>query len=162
VVGDSTRAETWDGVAGARLVMTCPPYGDLEVYSDDPADLSTMGHDAFIAAIVQAFRLSADALADDSFSVWVVGDYRDSTGALAGFPSDLIASAARDAGLHLYNEAVLLMAISSASLRANRQFSASRKLVKVHQNILIFYKGDPKNAGRRLSAPVMRSANAEG
>jgi hypothetical protein len=157
LVGDSTNPATWADISGARLVLTCPPYGDLEVYSDDPSDLSTMGADAFIAAISEAFRLSAEALDDDSFAVWVVGDYRDKTGSLAAFPADLVTSAARASGLHLYNEAVLLTANGSASIRANRQFTASRKLVKVHQNVLIFYKGDPRQAGRRLSPPIVRA-----
>jgi hypothetical protein len=34
----------------ADFVFSCPPYGDLEVYSDNPADLSTMPHAAFMAA----------------------------------------------------------------------------------------------------------------
>jgi hypothetical protein len=32
----------------ADLVFSCPPYGDLEVYSDDPADLSTLDYPAFL------------------------------------------------------------------------------------------------------------------
>ena len=30
-------------------------------------------------------------------------------------------------------------------LRAGKQFSNSRKVVKHHQNVLVFYKGNPKN-----------------
>lgn len=42
-------------------------------------------------------------------------------------------------GMEYYNEAILLNAIASASMRANRNMK-SNKLVKVHQNILIFKK----------------------
>jgi len=31
-------------------------------------------------------------------------------------------------------------------MRADRQFSAARKLVKTHQNVLVFCKGDPRKA----------------
>jgi hypothetical protein len=44
-----------------------------------------------------------------------------------------------------YNEAILIEPIGSAAIRSNRIFSAARKLCKTHQNVLIFYKGDPKN-----------------
>ena len=30
-------------------------------------------------------------------------------------------------------------------MRAKKTFLAGRKVVKVHQNVLVFYKGDPKN-----------------
>jgi hypothetical protein len=39
--GDATRMHEHD-LPFADLVFTCPPYADLEVYSDDPRDLSTM------------------------------------------------------------------------------------------------------------------------
>ena len=32
------------------FVFSCPPYADLEVYSDDPRDLSTLDYDEFRAA----------------------------------------------------------------------------------------------------------------
>jgi hypothetical protein len=31
----------------ADFVFSCPPYADLEVYSDDPNDLSTLGYEDF-------------------------------------------------------------------------------------------------------------------
>lgn len=30
------------------FLLTCPPYADLEVYSDDPDDLSNMDYEDFI------------------------------------------------------------------------------------------------------------------
>ncbi|MNY68623.1 hypothetical protein D3C86_2064160 [compost metagenome] len=51
-----------------------------------------------------------------------------------------------DAGMRLYNEAILLTALGSAPIRAGKQFAASRKLGKVHQNVLVFVKGDWKRA----------------
>ena len=42
----------------------------------------------------------------------------------------------------LYNDMVLLEQIGTGALRAGRQFSALRKVVKCHQNVLVFYKGD--------------------
>jgi hypothetical protein len=41
--------------------------------------------------------------------------------------------------MKFYNEAILLNAIASASMRANGNMK-NQKLVKVHQNILVFKK----------------------
>ena len=39
-----------------------------------------------------------------------------------------------------------MTAAGSLPIRAAKQFSASRKLGKTHQNILVFCKGDPRRA----------------
>jgi hypothetical protein len=44
----------------------------------------------------------------------------------------------------LYNEAVLVTAVGSLPIRVSKQFGGYRKLGKTHQNVLVFYKGDPK------------------
>ena len=41
----------------------------------------------------------------------------------------------------LYNEAILVTPIGTASMRASR-YMQTRKLANVHQYVLIFYKGD--------------------
>ena len=50
----------------------------------------------------------------------------------------------RDCGLCLYNDIVLLESGATAAMRAASVFNARRKVVKVHQNVLVFYKGDIK------------------
>ena len=45
----------------------------------------------------------------------------------------------------LYNEAILVTAVGSLPIRVGRAFQSNRKLGKTHQNVLIFYKGNPKN-----------------
>ena len=57
--------------------------------------------------------------------------------------SDTIA-AFEDAGGLLYNEAILVTAVGSLPIRIAKQFEGYRKLGKTHQNVLVFYKGDPK------------------
>jgi hypothetical protein len=37
-------------------------------------------------------------------------------------------------------------AVGSLPVRTGKQFKASRKLGKTHQNLLVFVKGDPKKA----------------
>lgn len=128
------------------LIFTCPPYYDLEQYSDDPADLSNAaGYDEFMAAFRQVLTASAARLADDRFAVLVVGEIRDTKGMYRGFVPDTIAAAA-SAGLAFYNEAILITSVGSLALRAARIFSGGRKLGKAHQNVLVFCKGDPRRA----------------
>jgi hypothetical protein len=54
----------------------------------------------------------------------------------------------KEAGLNYYNEAILITAVGSLPIRAGKQFSASRKLGKTHQNVLVFVKGDGKKAAK--------------
>jgi len=58
------------------LLFSCPPYGDLECYSDDPRDLSTLEADAFLAAYraiigetVRAFEAAGARLYNDAVLV---------------------------------------------------------------------------------------------
>ena len=49
-----------------------------------------------------------------------------------------------EAGAWLYNEAVLITSIGTLPIRIGRQFVGSRKLGKCHQNVLVFFNGDPQ------------------
>jgi DNA modification methylase len=126
------------------LVFTCPPYYDLEVYSDDPEDLSTMDYKEFEEAYEKIIEQSVSMLNDNSFSVFVVGDVRDKQGFYLDFIGKTIA-AHEKAGCRYYNQAILIGGYATAAMKAARQFNGGRKLTKVHQNVLVFYKGNPKN-----------------
>jgi hypothetical protein len=145
IVGDSRELATLCAAIEADLVFTCPPYTDLEVYSDDPADLSTLDYPAFLAAYRAIVAASIARLKSDRFACVVVGDIRDQHGIYRGFVSDTM-MAFRDAGVALYNDAVLVTAVGSLPLRVGRQFLSGRKLGKTHQNVQVFVKGDPKAA----------------
>ena len=73
----------------------------------------------------------------------MVGDIRDKKGYYYNFISD-IKNIFIENGLGLYNELVLVNALGTAPQRASNSMK-NRKVVKVHQNILVFYKGDPTN-----------------
>ena len=151
--GDSVNIKSIAGEAGPfDFLFSCPPYGDLETYSDDPADLSNMGHEDFISAYRKIIHASCELLAENRFACFVVGDIRAPDGSMRNFVSDTI-SAFRDAGLQLYNEAVLVTMVGSLPLRVGRQFPKSRKLGKAHQNVLVFVKGDPV-AATEFCGPV--------
>lgn len=148
VCGDSI--DTLDGAPDADFVFSCPPYGDLEVYSDNPRDLSNMEHHTFIAAYKRIILRAVRKMKPDTFACFVVGDFRDSRGFYRNFVSDTI-SAFEEAGARYYNEAILVNSVGTAAMRVTKQFEASRKLAKTHQNVLVFCKGDPKAATAKIA-----------
>lgn len=145
IVGDSRDVPQLCAGTAADFVFSCPPYGDLERYSDDPRDLSTMPYEVFRAAYAAIIAGSVGLLREDRFACFVVGDIRDDRGFYRRLVSDT-EQAFGDAGAQLYNEAVLVTAVGSLPIRVGRQFEAGRKLGKTHQNVLVFCKGDPRKA----------------
>jgi hypothetical protein len=127
------------------LLFSCPPYFDLEKYSDLPNDASNQGsYEDFIAILRNAFTAALGCLRQDRFAVIVVGDVRDkSTGFYYDFVGD-IKRIFKDNGVSLYNEIILIETGASTALRASR-YMESRKVAKMHQNILVFYKGATKD-----------------
>ncbi|MGH6852548.1 MAG: DNA methyltransferase [Methylocella sp.] len=144
IVGDSAVILATIDCA-ADFVFSCPPYGDLEIYSDSAADISSMSHPAFLVAYRAIIAAAAGKLKPDRFACFVVGDFRDKRGFYRNFVGETVA-AFEAAGARLYNEAVLVTEAGSLPIRAGRQFMASRKLGKTHQNMLVFCKGDPRKS----------------
>ena len=143
--GDSRNIDKICAEVEADMIFGCPPYADLEVYSDDPQDLSTLDYKDFLPAYREIIAKTCSRLKDNRFACFVVGDVRDKKGNYYNFVGDTV-QAFLDAGLKYYNEAVLVTAVGSLPIRAGRQFSAGRKLGKTHQNVLVFVKGDGKKA----------------
>lgn len=127
----------------ADFLYSCPPYADLEKYSDDPKDLSNMDYADFKKVYFSIIKKSVAQLKDDRFACFVVGDVRDKKGFYYNFVSDTI-EAFSDVGMELYNEIILVNVVGSLAIRVRRQFNNGRKVGKMHQNVLVFYKGDPK------------------
>lgn len=124
------------------LLFSCPPYFDLEVYSDKENDASNQDtYEDFIAILENAFKSAVGCLKNNRFAVVVVGDVRNKkTGGYYGFNDD-IKRIFKEAGCLVYNEMILVEAAAGLALRVGR-FMNSRKVGKTHQNILVFYKGD--------------------
>jgi hypothetical protein len=130
----------------ADFIFSCPPYGDLERYSDDPRDISTMEWHTFAAVYKHIIFLACLKLKNDRFAAFVVGNFRDGK---RGIVRDLVSttvSGFENAGVELYNSAILETPIGTAAMRGHQTFGATRKLITVHQHVLIFVKGDPRAA----------------
>lgn len=131
------------------FIFTCPPYGDLEVYSDDPKDISNMSEDEFDDAYCEIIGDVVSMLKDDRFACVVVGNYRDKK----GFLRDLVGLTVRameNAGARYYNDFVFVTPAGSLPIRAGKSFLATRKMGRTHQYCLCFVKGDPKKATERI------------
>lgn len=145
ICGDSKHINEHAKDIEADFIFTCPPYADLEVYSDNPNDLSTMDYPEFIKVYREIISKSISLLKNNRFACVVVGEVRDKQGNYYNFVSDTI-KAFIDSGVSYYNEAILVTSVGSLPVRAGKPFKASRKLGKTHQNVLIFVKGDARLA----------------
>jgi hypothetical protein len=160
IVGESSEQLQRMPEEAFDMIIGCPPYYDLEVYSDDPRDLSRLGHREFEAAMVENIRHAAARLRPNSYAAFIVGAVRDKRGHLMDMRS-LMVRAGQEAGLWLENDAMLITAVGSARLRAARAFTATRALCRTHQDVLIFLKGDRREAAARMSeAETLASLDA--
>ena len=143
-IGDSLQIDKIAKDYKADMIFSCPPYADLEVYSDAKEDISNMPYKQFIDVYNEIIKKTCDQLKEDRFAVFVVGDVRDKKGFYQNFVSDTII-AFWNCGVILYNEMILVNAVGTLAIRAGKQFASGRKIGKQHQNVLVFYKGNPKN-----------------
>lgn len=135
---DSQNMDAYIEDGTADMIMTCPPYADLEVYSDDPRDISNMPYEDFARIYRTILTGAARKLKKGRFAIVTISDVRDKKGYYRDLPA-LTKQIMLDAGLNIYNEMILLNVIGSSGLRA-RKAMANKKVVRTHQNVLAFYK----------------------
>ncbi len=123
------------------LIFTSPPYYNLENYQGGTKDISTAKtYKQFMAGYGEIFKAAVDHLKANRFLVVKVSEIRAKGGEYYGFVPDN-ERLFENLGLKFYNEAILVNAVGSLAIRVGRQFAAGRKLGRVHQNVLIYYKG---------------------
>lgn len=146
-VGDSLNIDDIIKEKDFDFMMTCPPYFDLEKYSDDENDLSNMDYEKFANVYCKILKKSVAMLKKNAFIAITVAEVRDKKtkqGGYCDFVTDTI-KAMKDIGCAFYNEIILVNNFSTAPLRAGFIFEKSRKVTHVHQKVLIFLKGDVEN-----------------
>lgn len=150
IIANSTDDDVNEDCEKYDMMLTCPPYYNLEVYTDDPNDLSNYKtYDEFLEKYRAAIRNCYTALDRDTFAVIVVEEIRDKNGILYGFVPDTI-KAFTDVGFLYYNEMILENRIMSLGVRCPKYFEQSRKVGRHHQNVLVFFKGNPKNIEQKF------------
>lgn len=136
---DGTKINNHIDENSQDLLFSCPPYYDLEEYSKMEEDASNQEtYEDFIKILDKAFTNGIKTLKENRFAVIVVGDLRDKNGYYYNFHED-IKYIFNKSGMLLYNELILIESAGTAAMRAN-QLMKNRKVVKTHQNVLVFYK----------------------
>lgn len=137
------------GVATQDMFLTCPPYYNLEIYSDLPEDASNQPtYEAYLSILKESFKGVVKSLKKNRFCVVVISDVRDEQGAYRNLPGDVI-DIFRNEGCILWNEFIVLNNDASAKLRA-RKYMNTRKTVRMHQKVLVFYNGNPRNIAKNF------------
>lgn len=130
------------------FIFTCPPYADLEIYSNDPRDLSNMNYSDFFHVLNIILSNTYSKLKKDRFACIVIGEVRNKkTGEYIGLVPRVI-EIMMNAGFKYYNEIILKTPIGNLFMRAGRYMDRNRKVGKQHQNVLVFYKGNIKNIAK--------------
>lgn len=129
-------------------VIACPPYHDLERYTDHPADLSAMTWDDFRATLAQIVTECGRLLRADRYATWITGDVRDRRGHLRRLPAHVDA-AHEDAGLPLINDQVLAGPLGGKYGVIWRSW-AGRSATRIHQYVHTYVRGDRRKAAARL------------
>ena len=160
VCGDSNYISTHIAERGFDMLFTSPPYYDLEVYSKD--DMSALGtYEEFMRQYQNIFQQCYGMLAEDSFAVIKVGEIRNKkTGEYRCFVADNV-KLMTEIGFKFYNDIVLVSPVGTGQLRANNSMP-TRKVVKLHQNILVFYKGNLKNIQSKFPPIEFEDNEADG
>lgn len=133
----------------ADFVFSCPPYFDLEQYSDNKCDLSNMTWRDFKDDYSDIIYKSVQKLRPNRFACFVISEVRDNKGFYRGFVPFTIAAFKR-CEMMFYNEIILVNQVGSMPVRIKKMFGDYRKVGRVHQNVLVFYNGSkdddiPKN-----------------
>jgi DNA modification methylase len=122
----------------ANLVMTCPPYGDIERYESAEGQLSDLRkYEDFCERIQVCGDNIERVLKPGGFAVWVCGDWRRD-GEYKPFHSDTINMFTKS-GLKLHDIIVMKNDTIFAALQAGK-CASKRYTAKVHEFILVFRK----------------------
>ena len=127
-------------VRDADVLLTCPPYWNMERYEGGPADLSQAAtYDEFLEGIRDVAKAALFTLKPGAAAVWVVGLHRTSDGTLLPLNHD-IARVHRDVGW-VFREEIVLRRIGDGSMTRIGQFEKGRgHLVRQHEYALVFRK----------------------
>lgn len=136
ILNDSTK---YKPEGDFDFVFSCPPYYDLEVYSDLAGDLSNANsYDEYLCMLKNVLQNCYDVLKKNCFAVFVVGNFRNKKGELENLNGDLITKA-KEVGFKLWDE-LIWMGASNVALTRCGKFEKNRKSVRMHEYIIILKK----------------------
>jgi len=120
------------------LILTCPPYYNIEQYESVDGQLSDYEtYESFMGFIDRCAENCFRVLKDGAFCVWVVADFRQD-GKLIDFHGDTIQSF-KKAGFN-YHDIIIMENISPFATLTTYQAACKRYVPKTHEYILVFRK----------------------
>lgn len=132
---DGTQMSKVEGQFDCAL--TCPPYWNLETYSDLPEDLSNLKtYSEFDIAMICCAKAHRRLMKPGSFVCIVVGPFRDKKGELIDFPAHT-ARNFQGAGFIFWQQIILAKNFASAAKRSTNAWKG-RKLVPNHEFLQVF------------------------
>lgn len=129
-----------DEIGFFDCALTCPPYWNLESYSELESDISNhKTYDEFNASMALSATAHYPLIKSDGFVCIVVGPFRNKkTGELIDFPAHTVENF-REAGFYYHQQIVLSKNFASAATRSTNAWKG-HKLVPAHEFLLVFRK----------------------
>lgn len=120
------------------IAITCPPYFNLEVYSDQKDDISNFKtYGQFNGAMFECAKSHRPLMKPGAFVCIIIGNFRDKkTGELIDFRSDTVKNF-QEAGFKFWQEIILSKNFGSAAKRSTNAWKGL-KLVSRHEFLLVF------------------------
>jgi hypothetical protein len=144
------------------VALTCPPYFDLEVYSDQVDDLSNcIDYTAFNVSMRRCAAAHKGKMKPGAFVCIIVGPFRDKkSGELIDFRAHTVKNF-QDAGFTFWQEIILSKNFGSAAKRSTNAWKGL-KLVPIHEYLLVFrnpecVKPAPVKSTKRLKSNLRNS-----
>lgn len=143
--------------------ITCPPYFNLEVYSDHPKDVSNVPtYTEFDAAMFLSAKAHRRHMKPGSYVCWIVGNFRSKRDGDGGYKGELIDFRSHTvdnfqrAGFIFHQEIILSKNFGSAAKRSTNAWKG-HKLVPIHEFLLVFKTpGEPSKPSRVRLNPSRR------
>jgi hypothetical protein len=135
VLGDGRFLEGDYGLFDCAL--TCPPYHDLEKYSNRSDDMSNMrSYEEFNAGMALCAEAHRRHMKPGAFVCIVVGPIRGKSGELIDLPAHTVQNF-REAGFIYWQQIILSKNFGSAAKRSTNAWKG-KKLVPIHEILQIF------------------------
>ena len=137
ICGDGRYLQPSEALGLFDVSLTCPPYHDLEVYSDRPDDLSNLEtYEQFNFAMYSTALAHRQLMKPGAFVCIVVGNFRNKTGELVDFRAHTVENF-KEVGFIFHQDVILCKNWGSAAIRSTNAWKG-KKLIPLHEHLLIF------------------------